>query len=31
MELYGDPPASPPMNVEAFEETMARLAEFDKL
>jgi hypothetical protein len=31
MALPGDPPPAPPMSEETFEETMARLAEFDTL
>jgi len=31
MPLYGDAPPTPPMDEQEFDETMARLAEFDKL
>lgn len=31
MPLYGDAPPAPPMDEAEFEDTMARLAEFDKL
>lgn len=31
MPLPGDPPPAPPMSEETFDETMARLAEFDTL
>ena len=31
MPLYGDPPPVPPMDETEFEDTMAWLAEFDKL
>jgi hypothetical protein len=31
MALPGDPPPAPPMSEETFDETMARLAEFDTL
>ncbi|WP_233635645.1 hypothetical protein [Hymenobacter setariae] len=31
MALPGDPPPAPPMSEETFDETMARLAEFDNL
>jgi hypothetical protein len=31
LSLPGDPPYAPPLSVEEFDDTMARLAEFDTL